>query len=283
MHSKTLLELVRRNTVLEPWGEGEKIPWHEPGFSRRMLEEHLSQKHDLASRRFERVERQVSWIDGEILSHRPSRVLDLGCGPGLYTERLSRLGHRCVGIDYSPASIEYARERARRFQLDCSYLEQDIRVAPYGNGFDLVLLIFGELNVFTPGDARSILEGAHAALSERGMLLLEVHTLSVVREIGEREPSWYTAAPGLFSDRPHLCLRESSWDPGLKTATERYLVVDAETGLWEGHGATTQGYSDSEYRSLLHRCGFEGVDFRPSLSEDPQDTDDRLKVILASR
>ena len=278
-----LLELVRRAEVLEPWGEGEKIPWHEPGFSRRMLEEHLTQKHDLASRRFERVDRQVSWIDQEILSQRPSRILDLGCGPGFYAERLSRLGHQCVGIDYSPASIEYARERAFRDQLGCSYIEQDIRTAEYGKSFDLVMLIFGELNVFTPSDARSILKRAHAALFDRGTLLLEVHTLSVVREIGERDPSWYTAEPGLFSDRPHLCLRESSWDPDQRTATERCLIVDAETGLATKHGATTQGYSDSEYRSLLQDSGFREVDFRASLSGDPEDTDDRLMAILASR
>ncbi len=277
-----LLELVRRAEVLEPWGEGEKIPWHEPGFSRRMLEEHLSQKHDLASRRLERVDRQVSWIDGEILSHRPSRILDLGCGPGLYTERLSRLGHQCVGIDYSPASIEYARERARRDQLSCSYLEQDIRTAPYGEGFDLVTLIFGEFNVFSPSDGRSILERARAALSDRGTLLLEVHTLSVVREIGEQAPSWYTADPGLFSDRPHLCLRESSWDPSQRTTTERYFIVDAQTGVATQYGATMQGYSDSEYESLLRDCGFAGVDFRPSLSREPEDADDRLMAILAS-
>ena len=278
-----LLELVRRAKLLEPWGEGEKIPWHEPGFSRRMLEEHLSQKHDLASRRLERVDRQVNWIDGEILSHRPSRILDLGCGPGLYTERLSRLGHQCVGIDYSPASIEYARERARRDQLGCSYLEQDIRTAPYGEGFDLVTLIFGEFNVFSPSDGRSILERARAALSDRGALLLEVHTLSVVREIGEQAPSWYTAGPGLFSDRPHLCLRESSWDSSQRTTTERYFIVDAQTGVAAQHGATMQGYSDSEYEALLRDCGFAGVDFRPSLSRDPEDTDDRLMAILASR
>jgi len=278
-----LLELVRRAKALEPWGEGEKIPWHEPGFSRRMLEEHLSQQHDLASRRFDRVDRQVSWIDQEILSRRPSRVLDLGCGPGLYTERLSRLGHQCVGIDYSPASIEYARERARRDQLPCVYLEQDIRTAPYGENFDLVSLIFGEFNVFSPSDSRSILERAHAALSDGGILLLEVHTLSVVREIGERDPSWYTADPGLFSDRPHLCLRESSWDPGQKNTTERYFIVDAQTGVAERHGATIQAYSDSEYQALLRDCGFAAVDFRPGLSRDPEDADDRLLAILASR
>jgi SAM-dependent methyltransferase len=246
-----------------------------------MLEEHLSQKHDAASRRFDRIDHHMSWIDGEILSHRPSRVLDLGCGPGLYTERLARLGHECVGIDYSPASIEYARERARRSQLRCSYLEEDIRTAPYGKDFDLALLIFGEFNVFSPEDGRSILERARAALSRRGVLLLEVHTVSAVREIGERHPSWYTADSGLFSDRPHLCLRESSWETSGKTATERYFIVDAHTGVATRHGATIQAYSDAEYQSLLRDCGFARVDFRPSLSGEAEDVESHFFVVLA--
>jgi SAM-dependent methyltransferase len=276
-----LLEIVRRRPILEPWTEGEKIPWHEPAFSRRMLEEHLSQQHDLASRRFDRVDHHVNWIDREILSRRPSRVLDLGCGPGLYTERLSRLGHECVGIDYSPASIEYARERARLHQLRCGYLQEDIRTAPYGKDFDLALLVFGEFNVFSPEDGRGILERAHAALSHRGALLLEVHTVSAVREIGERGPSWYSADPGLFSDRPHLCLRESSWEPSGKTATERYFIVDAHTGVAARHGATVQAYSDAEYRSLLRDCGFARVDFFPSLTGRAEEVERHFFVIRA--
>ena len=43
-----LLDLIRREAAPEPWAEGEKIPWDDPGFSRRMLEEHLSQAHDAA-------------------------------------------------------------------------------------------------------------------------------------------------------------------------------------------------------------------------------------------
>lgn len=276
-----LIDLVCRRAALEPWTEEEKIPWNQPSFSRRMLEEHLSQEHDLASRRIARIDQQVRWIDGEILSQRPSRVLDLGCGPGFYAERLSRLGHQCIGIDFSPASIAYARERARESQRRCSYLEGDIRTAPYGEGFDLVLLIFGEFNVFTPSDARRILERAREALTEQGMLLLEVHTLSAVREIGERPPSWYTADSGLFSDRPHLCLRESAWDQGQKAAIERYFVVDAETGVTTRHGASIQAYSDAEYRSLLHASGFAEVELRPSLGETAEDADDRLFAILA--
>ena len=102
-----------------------------------------------------------------------------------------------------------------------------------------------------------------------------------MREIGERAPSWYSADSGLFSDRPHLVLRESAWDGDTATATERYFVIDAQTGVTSRHGATIQAYSDSGYRSLLGESGFSEVELRPSLSGDPEDTDERLLAILA--
>jgi len=57
-----LIDIIHRKAVPPPWSEGEKIPWDEPGFSQRMLLEHLSQEHDAASRRIETIERQVEWI-----------------------------------------------------------------------------------------------------------------------------------------------------------------------------------------------------------------------------
>jgi 2-polyprenyl-3-methyl-5-hydroxy-6-metoxy-1,4-benzoquinol methylase len=126
---RNLLDLVHRQPIPEPWAEGETIPWSDPHFSSRMLKEHLSQEHDGASRRFEVIDQHVGWIHHEVLSERPTRILDLGCGPGLYTSRLSRLGHECTGIDFSPASIAYARKQAEREVLRCTYLQEDIRTA----------------------------------------------------------------------------------------------------------------------------------------------------------
>jgi len=51
-----------RNLDPAPWSEGDNIPWNEPGFSQRMLKEHLSQAHDLANHRFETIDRHVAWI-----------------------------------------------------------------------------------------------------------------------------------------------------------------------------------------------------------------------------
>ena len=278
-----LLDLVSRSAVPEPWSEGDNIPWHEPGFSQRMLKEHLSQEHDAASRRFERIDQHVAWIHGQLLSEKPTRILDLGCGPGLYASRLSRLGHECVGIDYSPASIAYAVEAATKDKLRCLYVQQDIRQAEYGTGFELVMLIYGELNVFRPADARAILRKAYRALAHDGMLLLEPHTFDAVREIGNKQPAWYTSEAGLFSDQPYLCLEESFWDAERRTASKRYFIVDAATGEVAWHAQSFQAYTEAEYRALLSDCGFDDVAFFPSLTGVTDESQLGLLVVVARK
>lgn len=278
-----LMGVVGRRPVAEPWVEGEKIPWNEPEFSRRMLAEHLTQSHDAASRRLVKIDRHVDWIHRELLAGEPTRVLDLGCGPGLYTSRLAGLGHECVGVDISPASVEYATARASECGLRCSYVFQDMRTAEYGAGYGLVMLIFGEFNVFRRRDARTILEKAHAALSPGGVLLLEPHTFDAVREMGERGAHWYSADRGVFSDEPYLCLRESFWHPEHAAATERYYVIDAATGGVTRYASSMQAYTDAEYRRLLAECGFGEIAFHAAMGGGGVKGERGLMAIAARR
>ena len=156
-----LYDVFRRQNPPRPWSAGETIPWHESEFSQRMLKQHLSQKHDAASRRTPLVKKHVTWVHEHVLRGKPASILDLGCGPGLYTSRLALLGHTCHGIDISPASISYATERAPQ---GCTYALGDIRETEFGTGYDLVMFIFGEFNVFSPEDARSVLKRTCSAL-----------------------------------------------------------------------------------------------------------------------
>ncbi len=275
----SLLDVVRREPV-RPWQDGDNIPWHDPGFSERMLAEHLSQERDAASRREETIEKHVGWLHKDVLAGKRTKILDLGCGPGLYTSRLASMGHECVGIDYSPASIAYAEKEATESQLNCRYIEADIRQADYGSGFGLVMLIYGELNVFRPDDAKLILRKAHAALDPGGVLVIEPQTEDAVRAIGARRPFWSTAESGLFSDRPHLRLQEASWDEEARVATTRYFIVDAADGSIERHAGSTQAYSNEEYRGLLEECGFGDLEFRPSLTGDFESD---LMVLIARK
>jgi SAM-dependent methyltransferase len=278
-----LLDLVNRPPVPAPWEEGDNIPWNDPAFSKRMLREHLSQAHDAASRRFEKIDLQVGWIHQHLLAGQPSRVLDLGCGPGLYMERLARLGHTCRGIDFSPASIAYASEVAQRENLSCSYLCQDLRQAEFGHGFGMAMLIFGEFNVFRPADGRSILVKAWQALEPGGWLLLEPHPFEMIRRMGEQPTSWYSTSGGLFSDDPHLVLEESIWDAEKSVAMFRYFVLEATSGAITRYAQSMQAYTDDRYRALLAECGFGNIRFYPSLGGDEETGQSDLIAIVGQK
>jgi SAM-dependent methyltransferase len=278
-----IIDIVKRVTEAAPWSEGDKIPWNDPEFSERMLREHLSQDHDLASRRVEVVKGHVQWIHDHLLGRRSARILDLGCGPGLYANNLARLGHSCVGIDFSPASIRHAAQQAAQEQLSCTYIHNDMRRADFGTGFDLVMFLYGELNVFRPADAATILQKAHAALAPGGTLLLEPHRFAAVEAAGAQGPSWHSAETGLFSEQPHLWLQENTWDQPSGTATTRWFIIDAATGDVQQLTQTIQAYTDQEYRESLAGAGFTKIEFLPCLGDSAGDCQGPLIAITAKR
>jgi SAM-dependent methyltransferase len=245
-----------------------------------MLREHLSQDHDLASRRSAKIDAQVKWLDREILSPHSS-VLDLGCGPGFYTSRLAALGHRCVGIDFSPASIEYARSEAAAASLDCTYLLEDLREAEFGSGLDAVLLLYGEFNTFPRHEAERLLAKARAALKPGGCLVLELQTEDQVRLLGSAAPSWYASERGLFADEPHLCLMDRAWYGTSRVSAERFTVFRGGSAGPDTYVCTTQAYADSEYDKLLESAGFASVRRRVSRTDAQADAEVGLVVITA--
>ncbi|NQT88704.1 class I SAM-dependent methyltransferase [bacterium] len=264
----TLLDIVRRTAPYLPSLQGQKIPWHDPDFSRRMLREHLSQDHDAASRCAEVIDRQVAWLHERILAGRPSRVLDVCCGPGLYCERLAKLGHLAVGLDFSPAAIDYAVSR-RREELRTGYRRVDVRKVQFGWDFDLVLLIHGEFNAFSIAESDDILRKAHVALAPEGTLVLEVNAPGDIAS--STRCTWTSAKSGLFTDRPHLCLEEVVRDAATRTEATRWHIVDAETADVTRYAQVIRLYSHDQYVEKLTGAGFHSVEFLPSLAGSLED------------
>jgi SAM-dependent methyltransferase len=279
---KTILDIVDRTPEPAPWSEGDNIPWDDPGFSERMLAEHLSQEHDLASRRCETIDRHVEWIFSEVLGSRPARLLDLACGPGLYTIRLARLGCNCVGIDFSPASIRHARDVADA-QLSCTYIQADVRDGRFGAGFDLVMMVYGQFNVFPRNRGLEILKNAHGALKPGGALLLEFQSIEQIRQGGENARSWYTAPSGLFSEAPHLVLQEDFWHADGGVSTTRFLVIDAQTGAVSSYALSNEAYTEHDLTDALRSAGFRETGRYPSLSGKTVHADHDLPVVVARR
>ncbi len=279
----TIEGLLARRVPPSPWAEGDNIPWDDPAFSQRMLEEHLSQTHDRASRREGLIEAQIRFIQRHLRKRKDARILDLCCGPGLYLHRLAQLGHHGHGIDYSPASIAYAREVATDDGLDCTFDQADVREASFGEDFDLALLLFGQINVFERARAEAILQRVHAALVPGGKLLLEPQTPDAVRGAKEHTSDWSAVPRGLFASTPYLLLHERFWDDATRTATERWYVVDARSGTVQHHAMSTCCYSPDELGALLKSVGFRDVDSQVSLSGHDETATPGLFALVASR
>jgi 2-polyprenyl-3-methyl-5-hydroxy-6-metoxy-1,4-benzoquinol methylase len=244
------------------WDGTYKIPWDDPAFSRRMLREHLNQDHDMASRRVAWIDKQVAWLHRTILSGQPSRILDLGCGPGFYAHRLATLGHRCLGIDFGPAAIEYANQN-NPDTARCEFVSGDVRQVDFRGPHDLAMILFGELNVFSPQEALAILRKVHASLSCGGQLIVELQTPDAVEQSGHAETSASSCETGLFSDKPHRCRTENQWLDEQQVAVQVFYVTKMDTENTRTFRSTTKAWSDDDLQALLSEAGFSGTTRSP--------------------
>lgn len=237
------------------WDGAYKIPWNDPEFSARMLEIHLSQETDLASRKADTIGQQARWLCRHALAGKPSSVLDLGCGPGLYASHFAEGGNAYRGIDFSPASIAHAKKHNQHPEA-CTFMEGDVRTTVFGDGYDLVMMLYGELDVFSPDQCRSLLRKAADALPAGGKIALEVHTVDAVREAGTLLSSWSKAESGLFSLQPYICLQENHWNEEHAVAIQFFHVLDVMSGETSTMRSTTKAWTNKEYEEMLMQAGF---------------------------
>jgi ubiquinone/menaquinone biosynthesis C-methylase UbiE len=89
--------------------------------------------------------------------HAGWRVLDVACGNGNATLAAARSGATAVGVDYVPALLESARERATAEGLDAQFLDGDAEELPFDDEeFDATLSVFGAM--FAPDHQRTAAE-----------------------------------------------------------------------------------------------------------------------------
>jgi ubiquinone/menaquinone biosynthesis C-methylase UbiE len=86
-----------------------------------------------------------------------SRVLDVACGNGNAAIAAARRFCNVTGLDYVPALLERARQRAMAERLAVQFVDGDVEDLPFGDGtFDVVLSTFGVM--FAPDQERAARE-----------------------------------------------------------------------------------------------------------------------------
>ena len=97
-------------------------------------------------------------------------VLDVGCGGGLLSEPLSRLGAKVTGLDPAPASIEVARAHAAATGASAQYRQGTVEdLAAEGALFDVVLALEVVEHV---ADVAGFLHAAARVMKPGGMMVV---------------------------------------------------------------------------------------------------------------
>ena len=237
-----------------PFEPGEPRFWTDPHIARQMLATHLDPTVDGASRRPEIIERITNWIATSVGLRPGDCILDLGCGPGLYAERLAQAGFQVTGVDFSQNSIDYAIAQAQVKKLPIEYRCQNYLELDDQDLYAAVLLIYGDLCPLSPEQRAKLLANVRRALKPGGCFILDV-TTPVCRQKYGLKKDWYAAGQGFWKPGLHLVL-EQGFAYADDLFLDQYTIIEGD-GKISVYRNWFQDYTPETICAELTAGGFE--------------------------
>jgi len=202
--------------------------WTDDHTSKQMLSFHLNEALDVSSRNEEFINRSVEWIASEFKIGKDTKIIDFGCGPGLYTAHLAKHGANLTGIDFSKRSIDYARKIAAREHLNINYVNRNYLEFQTEARFDLILMIMCDFCALSPTQRKGILSKFRNILKPGGSVLLDVYSLSAFEQREETATYELNQLNGFWSpNRYYGFLNIFKYDEE-KVVLDKYTIIESE-------------------------------------------------------
>ena len=164
-------------------------------------------------------------------------LLDVACGTGNATLPAAKAGARVTGLDFAPALLEVARERAADAMVEIDFVEGDAQELPFDDSsFDRVVSTFGHM--FAP-DHRRTADEMRRVLRPDGVIAVacwipEGSIGRMARAIGDLVPPPPGAVPpNLWGTEDHVRellgdaafeLREVEWTDESPESYARFML-----------------------------------------------------------
>lgn len=264
----------------EPYAPGDVELWTDPLVVPELLKAHLDPTTDAASRRPDTIRREVDWLVRALDLRPGSPVVDLGCGPGLYCERMARRGLTVTGIDVSSISLAHARAAADEARLPIRYVQADYRALDAVEAYAAAILVYLDFGVLSNTDRRLVLRRIRRALRPGGRFAFDVVSTAAIRGPHNR---WFAnRGSGFWRQTPHLVLERRIDYPDQELSLTEHAVFADEAvptiyRIWE------QRFSREALTHLLASAGFEIEHIVADLTGMPWHPGSEVLAVVARR
>lgn len=251
-----MTQMVKMISETKLYDKGSKIMWTDEHISKKLLEMHINEDNDFASRNGEKIDKIVSFIIGEF-GKPQGDVLDIGCGPGLYAKRFAQKGYRVTGIDFSKTSIEYAVRSAEKMNLDIEYVCKNYLELDYCKTADIVIMIYCDFCVLSRTEQDILLRNVYRALKPGGMFVFDVYNEESL-SYRETAKTWEVEDGGFWGEGPYAVMSTTKHYEDDKAVLSEHIVYDESNGFdvyrfWEHY------FNDEDMYPLLEKQKFTNI------------------------
>lgn len=254
--------------------------WDDPHISQSMLKAHLDPDLESATRKLEFVKQSVNWISDILPISKSKKILDLGCGPGIYAELFCEKGYQITGVDISKNSIQYAKKIAKEKGLDIAYKHSDYIQSPIKGEYDLATMIYCDFGVLSDIERKALLRKVYNVLSPNGSFLFDVFTPFEYENRTEYR-IWSYEESGFWRKEPHLLLQSLYRYDYDNTFLRQYIVVtDEETTCYNNWEHT---FEIEELKTELQEAGFHDFQFYGNVAGAEYAQDSKTICVVARK
>ena len=278
MDINKIIELTKKPKLFE---RSDQKFWDDPHISKNMLEIHINPEFDAASRSYEFIGESIDWLIKSVFNDKDQKILDLGCGPGLYSKELAEKGYSVTGVDLSKRSIDYAKKQIQNKELDIEYKVQNFLELDYKEEYDVVLLLYCELGALTNQERDQLLIKVNEALRPGGKFVFDVFTENNRADV-DIERKWDVVKQGFWDQKPYLSLTETYFYPEADTYLNQTIIINEDEEI-KNYRIFEHFYSKETITQVLEDFGFINHDFYSDLRGEKYEPSSKTLAVVTEK
>jgi SAM-dependent methyltransferase len=250
--------------------------WTDEYISKILLAAHLDESSDGASRTKDSRIRVINWINNKIGNN--SKIIDLGCGPGLYSYELGKIGHKVFGIDFNKESINYAKTN-KYIKNYVEYKYGNYLLEDFGVDHDAALMLYCDFGALIPDEQKELLEKIRNGLSDKGLFIFDVFGKDFRKNKKEYNNWSISKGNDFWNKEPYILLEEQKLFDNENAIGRRYYTIEQETGKIKEYILWDQYYDENTIKEVLENNKFRVKEINKDIIKD----EDGIMFIIAEK